>query len=223
MPSQYSIAHTSYGDYLYGSIPWYKRNSFPFISLNYPNSNEWIELHHDLPPMVNPVDIREFGKYLILLSYSVINSEYGDGTTRVYISSDMGLTWKQLGDSLVMFYPKLFIDDKFITIAGYYSDMYRYPIDEFKNMNRSYLESNNRQIEIHPNPAFDKITIHTASPQEYFTLTIRDIVGRSYQCHILDYNRTRTIVDISPLPSGMYFVTLMYKNRSGSAMFRVTR
>ena len=71
-------------------------------------------------------------------------------------------------------------------------------------------------IEIFPNPATDELTIKMDNGA-YTTFTITNSVGQQIQHQSL--TATQTKVDVSGLPAGLYYITLMGDNGSKVAKF----
>jgi hypothetical protein len=68
-------------------------------------------------------------------------------------------------------------------------------------------EQKQSQITLYPNPAVDKITIETSRETLKINLAIINFEGQQLITHQI--TETKTQVDISSLPGGVYFVRLM--------------
>jgi hypothetical protein len=82
-------------------------------------------------------------------------------------------------------------------------------------INETFLPSNNsinniwivsNSIKIYPNPVTDKVTIETSAIQTNGQLSIITLTGQ--QLISRQVTELKTVIDISTLPSGVYFVRL---------------
>ncbi len=73
-------------------------------------------------------------------------------------------------------------------------------------------EPQNSQVFSYPNPAADKITFETSLTKNNYQLRVMDINGR--QCIAQDVVGPKAQIDISNLPSGVYFYKLTF-DRTG--------
>ena len=62
------------------------------------------------------------------------------------------------------------------------------------------------RLSVNPNPATDRITVETTVSQANWQLSIMNLNGK--EVLTLQITETKTIIDISNLPSGVYFVRL---------------
>ena len=67
-------------------------------------------------------------------------------------------------------------------------------------------ELKSSQISIYPNPSSDYITIETSATLTKSHLSILNLTGQEFLTRQI--SESKTVIDISPLPSGVYFVRL---------------
>lgn len=95
------------------------------------------------------------------------------------------------------------------------------PCDSLLMLDRSYdPEYATLSMTIYPNPVLDAITLELDIPMRIESVTISAITGEKLMAKQYASLSTRTMdYDISLLPNGVYFVTLVTKNGSASQKF----
>ncbi|MEL7161701.1 MAG: T9SS type A sorting domain-containing protein [Bacteroidota bacterium] len=73
--------------------------------------------------------------------------------------------------------------------------------------NPSPLDTEELSLELAPNPAVNEIRVSVLVPEERTELSILDAQGRTVQSRIVT-TRTRELINVSQLPSGVYFLSV---------------
>ena len=77
------------------------------------------------------------------------------------------------------------------------------------------IEIDNLQVSVFPNPVIDQLTLELPSNTDDHRMIIYDTSGRPHlQLH--NYNKT---IDVSRLPSGLYYYTIELNGKRGTGQF----
>jgi hypothetical protein len=190
------------GDHEYPTQSGYD-STVPFIKRASKTDNKWSELPTNLPNYVYPQDLVVLNNKLFLYSRASSNKSNHDGTSRVYISHDNGVTWLQVGEPLTMV-NKIVLDDKYIYALGadYRGIMYRYPLSPLSVKGRNSGVVSDLNLSVYPNPATNELTIsHTNGRPE--RMVMYDMTGALIKSGVVE---SETTWDVSTLASGSYML-----------------
>ncbi|MBK7528561.1 MAG: T9SS type A sorting domain-containing protein [Sphingobacteriales bacterium] len=87
-----------------------------------------------------------------------------------------------------------------------------------KTKNSTIVANNNGLLQIHPNPAKNKVTISYHTPVDDASLVISDITGKI--ASVIVFESEQITIDTQHLPSGIYIVTLQ-QNHTALAMVKL--
>lgn len=173
----------------------------PFIFRCKRNASEWQALKTNLSDSVVPSSMIQIGKLLFMLSLSYnYNIANNDGTSRVFRSEDNGLTWVQIGETLVDG-NSLHHNSKYLYISGTYG-LYRYPLS-LAGLHNSKPNSNNTlSLTTYPNPATKMLNV-SVKDGAVRRVVMYDMTGALVRSEIVSGDAEW---DVSTLPSGSYML-----------------
>ncbi len=128
-----------------------------------------------------------------------------EGNGYILITTDGGMTWQQQYVSNTPIYDTCIIDETHAWAVGagkiyFNDDIYHIPI--------GVSDFENSTVNILPNPFYDTIKIQNSQNLEFEMLTISNGIGSIYFRSNEDSVKQ---IDLSYLPSGIYFITLKTK------------
>lgn len=95
------------------------------------------------------------------------------------------------------------------------ADGFPYEVDSATSI-ENYI-TNSVDVAIYPNPATDYLTVTWNEPSEYFMISVYNLTGE--ELLNLPVFSSRSEMNISALPSGMYLLKLTGSNKAGSHLF----